>query len=251
MAPTWGDSKKAYEEACKEYEEEQKNLLNQKENKEIQAKALYVVRGAKMICNCGSHKRRINLEKSHGAYIFDKPIMSRWDCKTKLNILSLRAIKNSFLSILNPFFSLIDLEKTTNENSYENIPYFGICSKIDSDFTESINLEKEETKETISGLKCIPILSDSWDEYKEDIFMQNELLTTNSKIYCHFGGVISFVTSGQEDEIEKNEEVKNVEAIKETEKPENNQVFPNLDISDDIPYSKPYISKFGDTSRME
>lgn len=53
----------------------------------------YLVRGALLSCDFGSHPRRLNLLKSHGIYIKDHPMIMDSDC-------------------------IVD----------ENITYFGVCS---------------------------------------------------------------------------------------------------------------------------
>lgn len=43
------------------------------ENKE------YLVRGAQLVCNMGSHIRRYNLPESHGAYVMNHPLVTKTD----------------------------------------------------------------------------------------------------------------------------------------------------------------------------
>lgn len=229
MAPTWGNSKKAYEEACKEYEQKRRESYNQKENKEIQEAELYVVRGAKMICSCGSHKRKINLPISHGSYIKDKPMMTKLDYTTELKV-------NDAMDAVN---NKKNLEKIIQDKAIDkfntNIPYFGLCSAMSKEISLEIKVIKEETGESIIGQKCYPTFKEPWKNYKEDMLAQDllllneEFLTTKSKIVCYFGGTISFYSSGQEEEV-----VTKIEEIKPKNKEKD--MLENLDISDDIVY---------------
>ena len=46
----------------------------------------YIVRGAAMRCDKGTHQRKINLKTSHGAYVNGKPKMNANDCVPEENI---------------------------------------------------------------------------------------------------------------------------------------------------------------------
>ncbi|WXR60893.1 DUF4280 domain-containing protein [Peptostreptococcaceae bacterium AGR-M142] len=152
-----------------EIKNEDKNKDENNKTKDEQKKEAYVVRGARMICSCGSHKRRINLPISHGSYVKEKPIM----------------FKNDYVS------------EYPSKEKY-NIPYFGICSNSKNKNKEVITLAHEKTREPIDGIKCTPKFLMPWEKCKKDMFLGEMALTTSSILYCAYGGVISFVTSGQE-----------------------------------------------------
>ncbi|MCT4584569.1 MAG: DUF4280 domain-containing protein [Peptostreptococcaceae bacterium] len=134
-------------------------------------KKAYIVRGARMRCNCGSHPRRINLPVSHGSFINDKPVMLETDCI--------------------PDFP---------PNPLNNIPYFGICSSPLNQTKIPLTLAHETTKLPIVGTKCAVTIAMPWTNCKKDLLLNKMALTTDSVLYCVFGGVIKFETSGQEDE---------------------------------------------------
>lgn len=122
----------------------------------------YIVRGAEMVCNKGSHRRKINLPESHGSYVADKPMMNKKDCAAN-----------------------------------KNISYFGVCSGA-CPSNENVDLVGENGK-TVSGKKCcVKILSD-WIKTKEDTLVSGQpALTTDSVLICKYGGKITFITNGQE-----------------------------------------------------
>ncbi|MCT4508153.1 MAG: DUF4280 domain-containing protein [Tepidibacter sp.] len=126
----------------------------------------YVVRGARMVCSCGSHKRRINLPQCHGVYIKNQPKMNQNDCK------------------------------------HDNIPYFGICSNPSSSGAEVINLVSPDRGE-IQGFKCERNFLGVWENVKEDCVIDGVgALKTDSYIICEHGGCIAFENSGQVEEEE-------------------------------------------------
>jgi hypothetical protein len=125
----------------------------------------YVVRGAKIQCNCGSHKRKINLLVSHGGYVNGKPIMNETD--TKIN---------------------------------DNITYLGICKNGKNPCNETICLVTEKGQ-TIQGKKCCPKFISTWMKVKEDTKIDGKpVLTSESQLTCAYGGKITFVSDGQKED---------------------------------------------------
>lgn len=129
------------------------------QNSEIQ----YLVRGAMLVCNKGSHPRRLNLPKSHGLYVLDKPLINENDC------------------------------------GEDNISYFGVCSsETPPKGAETVNLiaygedaDKRDAKK-VQGLKCCPDIVGKWSD------VHGQTVTTNSCLVCACGGLITPATSGQE-----------------------------------------------------
>ncbi|MMZ64578.1 hypothetical protein D1872_269190 [compost metagenome] len=124
----------------------------------------YIVRGACMACEYGSHKRKLNLPVSHGAFVKDRPMM--------------------------------------NEDDYgpDNISYFGICQNPDNPSTETIYLVSEEGQQ-ISGKPCKPIFPEKWNNTKETTRVEGKpALTSESYQQCMYMGYVGFMTTGQEDE---------------------------------------------------
>ncbi|WP_025716318.1 DUF4280 domain-containing protein [Paenibacillus sp. 1-18] len=124
----------------------------------------YIVRGACMNCQCGSHPRKINLPVSHGSYVNQKPMMNQGDY------------------------------------TEENVPHFGICSSPDNPSTETIYLIAENGQ-TISGKPCKPQLLEPWMNTKENTKVEGQpALTTSSYQRCLYLGYIRFSTTGQQEE---------------------------------------------------
>lgn len=122
----------------------------------------YIVRGAKIRCNRGTHTRKINLPVSHGTYSNGNPMMNKCD-------------------------RIVD----------ENISYFGIC-KGNCPSSGDISLV-DENGGVATGKKCkVKILKD-WINTKGDTLVSGEAaLTTDSILVCAYGGKIKFISDGQD-----------------------------------------------------
>lgn len=140
----------------------------------------YVVRGALLHCQYGSHCRRLNLPLCHGVYTLKKPIMFKKDCVVK-----------------------------------DNIPSFGVCSSPDNPTSGSVSYAKEAPRNpdgsftgeaasgTVTGTPCVPAIVNVWDDTHDDTHIGKEgepALTTRSFLVCKYNGLIEIVRSGQEDE---------------------------------------------------
>ncbi len=145
----------------------------------------YVVRGALLRCQFGSHCRRLNLRRCHGVYILNKPLVSKQDCKGGA------------------------------EGADINVTSFGICSCSGKSAEQIVHLKKEAprysngsftgetTDEIISGPPCIPDILDTWDNTHAETHIgeeNEEALTTRSFLVCSYGGLIEIIRSGQEDD---------------------------------------------------
>lgn len=133
----------------------------------------YVVRGALLCCQYGSHRRRLNLPLCHGVYTLKKPIMFKKDCVVEANI-----------------------------------PSFGVCSSPDNPTGGSVSYVKEASEDgggggTVTGTPCMPVIVNVWDDTHDDTHIGKEgepALTTRSFLVCKYNGLIEIVRSGQEDE---------------------------------------------------
>lgn len=125
----------------------------------------YIVRGAKMRCDKGTHVRKITLPESHGSYASEKPMMNKSD-------------------------RVVD----------KNIGYFGICSECKEG--EDIYLIDENGNQLPPGKKCLVKIVDDWSDVKEDTLVEGKAaLTTDSWAVCSaYLGKIKFESSGQEKE---------------------------------------------------
>ena len=133
----------------------------------------YVVRGALLHCQYGSHNRRLNFPLCHGVYTLKKPIMFKKDCVVE-----------------------------------KNIPSFGVCSSPENHTGGSVSYVKEpsadgESGGTVTGTPCVPVIVNVWDDTHDDTHIGKEgepALTTRSFLVCKYNGLIEIVRSGQEDE---------------------------------------------------
>jgi len=147
-------------------------------------KLAYVVRGALLHCQYGSHYRRLNLPRCHGVYTLKKPLMFKKDCVAG------------------------------TEGADINITTFGVCSSPHNPSGESItyvaeaprnpdgSFTGEEASGTVTGIPCVPDIIGVWKNTyanthigKED----EEALTTHSCLACRHQGLIEIIRSGQED----------------------------------------------------
>lgn len=144
----------------------------------------YVVRGALLKCQYGSHCRRLNLPRCHGVYTMKKPIVHKQDCKGG------------------------------TEGADINVTTFGVCTCPGNPTRGSVTLKKEAPRNgdgsftgdaasgTVTGTPCIPDIIDIWDDAHEETHIgkeNEEAITTHSFLVCSYGGLIEIIRSGQED----------------------------------------------------
>lgn len=154
----------------------------------------YLVRGAVLVCNKGSHKRKINLPKCHGIYVREFPVLHELECVTECQC---------------------GIEKC-------NITYFGICeakppTEIKTYIKTPFNSRDGRTG-VVEGCKCEPIIIGTWQdchemtrivdngiknpmdrrrEEKEGKGKGQSILTMRSFLICKYGGIIEPIDSGQ------------------------------------------------------
>lgn len=126
--------------------------------------AYYIVRGAKMRCDKGSNLRKVNLPVSHGSYVKGSPILNMKDSKP-----------------------------------VDNIPYFGVCKNEDR-LPEKIDITVINKDGALQiGKKCMLQILGEWQNAQGDNIVEGQpALTTDSKIFCNCGGVITFENHGQD-----------------------------------------------------
>jgi len=143
----------------------------------------FVVRGAKIYCTYGTHIRKLDMALTHGAFIRDKPMLNEQDCRAGVE---------------------------------HNIAPFGICR---SGFNRQKNIEISEAEledllpidTSIDGLPVVPDLplhgrkcilggiGRKWEDAHEEVLVGNRpALTLKCTLSCIFGGIIKFITDGQE-----------------------------------------------------
>jgi len=141
----------------------------------------YVVRGADIFCTHGTHIRKLYLPASHGSYIREKPMMHEQDCIVGLDA---------------------------------NIPPFGGC-RAEGNPRDAVIIEDAEdllplpTTECgtefaipdmpFEGPLCVPKLGLKWCDAQEETLIDGvPALTTQCTIGCCYGGLIMFMSDGQE-----------------------------------------------------
>lgn len=150
----------------------------------------YLVRGAPLRCNFGSHMRYLDMLETHGVYLDDKPIMHKIDCIVGENIMPF-GICSSPTCALEERGSFFAGAETDQDGNYLQSP----------------------DDRVISGIVCKPeIIGECWENYKSETkIAQNatsavtspegcdcyEAITTASYLLCKSGGLIFPMNSGQ------------------------------------------------------
>lgn len=149
---------------------EELRIEAQGEEQEPEPSYPYVVRGAQIYCNCGSHVRRLDMPVSHGSFIRDKAMMNKADCKVGLD---------------------------------QNIPPFGACQAPGN---QGMDIIIEDPKDVLPGMPvpvkgklCAPKLAGQWLDAQDNTLVDGKpALTVKCTIACCFGGIIEFMDAGQE-----------------------------------------------------
>lgn len=161
----------------------------------------YLVRGAQLMCTCGTHKRKLNLPLCHGVYVEGKPLVHEEDCEVGDD-------KNI------PAFGICQSEENPANKSF----FEKIGDVIASFFTgkqeegpEKIMLQTEDGQ-NVKGYACTPCIRSGWkDVHKTQKIARNgadkssegdllAALTQRSFLVCEYGGLIQPISSGQEEE---------------------------------------------------
>lgn len=168
-------------------EEKQKKIEEGHNNSkpEHSYKEQYLVRGAILKCNCGSHTRGVNLPIDHGSKALGNPVLHEMDCRVgdEYNITSFGVCKS----------------ETPPENS-ETVLLKAVYTEEDKK-----NKKPSEMPENVKGKLCTPMIIGNWMDTKEDsLIKDNETdnkypaVSTYSFLVCACGGIIEPQTSGQE-----------------------------------------------------
>lgn len=169
------DGAETAEKKAKQLEEKKKNGPQNHE---------YLVRGAVLRCQFGSHTRYLNLPRCHGVYVKGKPLIHERDCLV---------------------------------GDAHNIPTFGVCSSPDNPCHGEITVNewdaKHENKKTTKGIPCKPMIIKYWRVPCEETRIGNNpgdsmdgkppgdadypAVTMNSFLICRYLGIIKPDKSGQ------------------------------------------------------
>lgn len=149
----------------------------------------YLVRGASLFCDQGTHHRKLNLPMSHAVNTEGKPIMHDHDCAV---------------------------------GDDGNIATFGICNSAKIPKADKILLVSEDGKSNVKGYPCTPVIvGGKWlNGHPHTLIADNcpnaqnvdpndrtyyPALTMDSFLVCKFCGTISPETSGQEDDTDSSD----------------------------------------------
>lgn len=160
----------------------------------------YLVRGAELYCNCGTHKRRLNLPMCHGVYTNGKPMMHEEDCEVgdDKNITSFGICQSEENPVNKSWFA----------KTGDKIKEFFTGEK-EEDEEEKIILQTEDGQ-NVKGYPCTPCIVGKWkDVYEAEKIIRNGAegtcegdklcaLTQRSFLVCAYGGLIEPISSGQE-----------------------------------------------------
>lgn len=150
----------------------------------MQEKYEFLVRGALLQCEYGTHCRKLNLPLCHGVSIFEQPLMNAGDCVCGI------------------------------EGPELNVTFFGICNSPDKPPTEVKCFKNEaprnpdgtftgeEAKGVTQGHQCKPHAVGGWQNVHRSTQIGeggDAALTTNSFLVCQHQGIIRVIQSGQED----------------------------------------------------
>ena len=176
----------------------------------------YLVRGAKLKCDCGSHTRQLDLRRCHGLHLCTIPMMHEKDCRTGENILPFGVCSNPVRIQEGELNGENKEIYETEENPQKNVKGFICQPKILSagEEVEEVELDsglsygfkkyvKNPFKRWINTAKEIELTqagnNPAWNEPKEDAYVRRKkLITTDSWLQCAYGGIITPITSGQE-----------------------------------------------------
>ena len=153
----------------------------------------YVVRGARIFCQYGTHVRRLDMPAAHGAFIRDKAMMNEADCKVGLSL------------NIAPFGGC---HSPLNQGPRIDITVGPGEEPMPTGFDEATRTAISPPPGTVipDVRLCVPILGNKWlDAEKETLVDGKPALTMKCSIMCAYVGVstgetsgISFIDDGQE-----------------------------------------------------
>lgn len=149
----------------------------------------YVMRGATLMCDKGSHERKINLIYDHGWGIEIKDIEGE-------------------NGKLHPFMLSKDTivgDETAAGKVQQNVSWFGCCSgNIKGSEKICLKNPNNSNDPLAYGPKCKPQIVGEWQNIKNDIQIENgevlssPLVANSSYLTCACGGLITIKDSGAE-----------------------------------------------------
>lgn len=147
----------------------------------------YVMRGATLVCDKGSHHRKINLIYDHGWGIEIKDIEDENKKEHPFMLSNDTVVGNESMA----------------GNVQQNIAWFGCCDGNVQN-TDKICLKNPDNSDNplVTQKKCSPQIIGKWENVKSQIEVEkggicaSPLLTNQSYLTCAWGGLITIQDSG-------------------------------------------------------
>ena len=105
----------------------------------------YLVRGAKLKCDCGSHARKLNLQQCHGLHLNELPMVHQKDCKPDIHIKAFGVCRNPLR------------EEEANLNGEDKVLY-----KTEDDESKNVKGYVCKVKLLAEGEKAEDVELDNW-----------------------------------------------------------------------------------------
>lgn len=194
---------KTVEEAQEKHDKIIQELLDSLELEEGQTIEFpYLVRGARLCCSCGTHKRKLNLPLCHGVYVAGKPMIQEEDCQTgdDQNIAAFGICQSEGHPLKNPWWVKLG-----------SILINGVAAHVQWEESNKIILQTEDGK-NVKGYACTPCIVGTWkDVHETQKIARNDTdgtaecdrlsaVTLESFLVCAYGGLIQPLESGQDEE---------------------------------------------------
>lgn len=205
------DVDKTVEKAQKQHDEYIQKLLEGLELEEGQTIEFpYLVRGAKLCCSCGTHKRKMNLCLCHGVYASGQPMVQEEDCLVGdgQNITAFGICQSSGHPSKKPWW--VKAATIFMNCLVPNAPQ----EESEKIILETVDDEGNVTG-NVKGYACTPCIVGNWkDVHKTQKIARNNTdgtaeedklsaITLESFLVCAYGGLIQPVDSGQDAEAPK------------------------------------------------
>jgi len=174
---------------------------------------LYLVRGANLRCDKGTHIRKLNIPKDHAAYITREPMIHKLDCvpSDKENITTFGVCESDDIYNLSPRPPTITLQRRKYNEHNGDL------------------MDSEEDLGNVRGPACTPTIVGTWmrthndtrivdngdkdptdkDKDNDDPTKGYPAATTESFLVCYCGGFISPVSCGQNFDLRPQQEQSN------------------------------------------
>lgn len=166
------------------------------------AQFMYLVRGAKLTCvnaaggtQC-SHIRRLNLPFSHGVYMGDKPLIHEGDCVANVNVMPFGHCQSP--TPPPGSVSLINYTPVDASGNFLGKPNTG--TSVGAPCTPKITSLKWYNTNPYSKIA----INGAAERLPKGSENYQKMVTTNSFLYCEYGGFIVPVSSGQENDSQVN-----------------------------------------------